>query len=119
MICVANRGRDSTDTVRLARPRNAAPHSGAVCYVEGICRSVNRFRPVLNCSLPERRTVTQLFSPVSGEHGSDALPALGPFVYADAVKAVGPLVGYPPDLQDAAVQKVLQQAEALSADWAA
>jgi type I restriction enzyme R subunit len=27
--------------------------------------------------------------------------------------------GYPPDLQDAAVQKVLQQAEALSADWAA
>jgi len=27
--------------------------------------------------------------------------------------------GYPPDLQDAAVQKVMQQAEALSADWAA
>jgi type I restriction enzyme, R subunit len=27
--------------------------------------------------------------------------------------------GYPPDLQDAAVQKVLQQAEALSAEWAA
>jgi type I restriction enzyme R subunit len=27
--------------------------------------------------------------------------------------------GYPPDLQDAAVQKVLQQAEALSAAWAA
>ncbi len=27
--------------------------------------------------------------------------------------------GYPPDLQDAAVQRVLQQAEALSADWAA
>jgi type I restriction enzyme, R subunit len=27
--------------------------------------------------------------------------------------------GYPPDLQDAAVQKVLPQAEALSADWAA
>jgi type I restriction enzyme R subunit len=27
--------------------------------------------------------------------------------------------GYPPDLQDAAVQKVLQQAEALSLDWAA
>jgi type I restriction enzyme, R subunit len=27
--------------------------------------------------------------------------------------------GYPPDLQDAAVQKVLQQAEALSMDWAA
>jgi type I restriction enzyme R subunit len=27
--------------------------------------------------------------------------------------------GYPPDLQDAAVQNVLQQAEALSADWAA
>jgi type I restriction enzyme R subunit len=27
--------------------------------------------------------------------------------------------GYPPDLQDAAVQKVLQQAEALSSDWAA
>ena len=26
--------------------------------------------------------------------------------------------GYPPDLQDAAVQKVLQQAEALSAEWA-
>ena len=27
--------------------------------------------------------------------------------------------GYPPDLQDAAVQNVLQQAEALSAAWAA
>jgi type I restriction enzyme R subunit len=27
--------------------------------------------------------------------------------------------GYPPDLQDAAGQKVLQQAEALSANWAA
>lgn len=27
--------------------------------------------------------------------------------------------GYPPDLQDAAVQNVLQQAEALSLEWAA
>ena len=27
--------------------------------------------------------------------------------------------GYPPDLQDAAVRNVLQQAEALSAAWAA
>jgi hypothetical protein len=27
--------------------------------------------------------------------------------------------GYPPDLQDAAVQNVLQQAEALSAEWSA
>ena len=27
--------------------------------------------------------------------------------------------GYPPDLQDDAIQNVLQQAEALSADWAA
>jgi type I restriction enzyme R subunit len=27
--------------------------------------------------------------------------------------------GYPPDLQDAAVRNVLQQAEALSAEWAA
>ena len=27
--------------------------------------------------------------------------------------------GYPPDLQDAAVQNVLQQAETLSAEWAA
>ena len=27
--------------------------------------------------------------------------------------------GYPPDLQDAAVQNVLQQAEALSAEWTA
>jgi type I restriction enzyme, R subunit len=27
--------------------------------------------------------------------------------------------GYPPDLQDAAVQNVLQQVEALSAEWAA
>jgi type I restriction enzyme R subunit len=27
--------------------------------------------------------------------------------------------GYPPDLQDTAVQTVLQQAEALSATWAA
>jgi type I restriction enzyme R subunit len=26
--------------------------------------------------------------------------------------------GYPPDLQDAAVQNVLQQADALSAEWA-
>jgi type I site-specific restriction-modification system R (restriction) subunit len=30
-----------------------------------------------------------------------------------------PAYGYPPDLQDAAVQNVLQQAEALSAEWAA
>jgi hypothetical protein len=29
------------------------------------------------------------------------------------------IVSYPPDLQDAAVQNVLQQAEALSAEWAA
>jgi hypothetical protein len=77
MICAANRGRDSTDTVRLARPRNAAPHSGAVCYVEGECRSVNRFRLVLNCSLLERRTVTQLFSPVSGEHAPMRSPRWG------------------------------------------
>jgi type I restriction enzyme R subunit len=27
--------------------------------------------------------------------------------------------GYPPDVQDAAVQVVLQQAEALSAEWSA
>jgi type I restriction enzyme, R subunit len=27
-------------------------------------------------------------------------------------------MGYPPDLQDAAVQNVLQQAEALSGEWA-
>jgi type I restriction enzyme R subunit len=27
--------------------------------------------------------------------------------------------GYPPDLQDAAVQNVLQQAEALALEWAA
>jgi len=27
--------------------------------------------------------------------------------------------GYPPDLQDAAVQNLLQQAEGLSAEWAA
>jgi type I restriction enzyme R subunit len=27
--------------------------------------------------------------------------------------------GYPPDMQDAAVQKVLQQVDALSADWSA
>jgi type I restriction enzyme R subunit len=35
-----------------------------------------------------------------------------------AVKRILRKYGYPPDLQDAAVQTVLQQAEALSADWA-
>ncbi len=34
------------------------------------------------------------------------------------VKRILRKYGYPPDLQDAAVQTVLQQAEALSADWA-
>ena len=34
------------------------------------------------------------------------------------VKRILRKYGYPPDLQDAAVQNVLQQAEALSADWA-
>jgi len=35
------------------------------------------------------------------------------------VKRILRKYGYPPDLQDAAVQKVLQQAEALSEQWAA
>ncbi|MGH9439137.1 MAG: type I restriction enzyme endonuclease domain-containing protein, partial [Terriglobia bacterium] len=35
------------------------------------------------------------------------------------VKRILRKYGYPPDLQDAAVQNVLQQAEALSAQWAA
>ncbi|MDP3860546.1 MAG: DUF3387 domain-containing protein [Phaeovulum sp.] len=35
------------------------------------------------------------------------------------VKRILRKYGYPPDLQDAAVQEVLQQAEALSAQWAA
>ena len=35
------------------------------------------------------------------------------------VKKILRKYGYPPDLQDAAVQNVLQQAEALSAEWAA
>jgi type I restriction enzyme R subunit len=34
------------------------------------------------------------------------------------VKRIRRKYGYPPDLQDAAVQTVLQQAEALSAEWA-
>ena len=34
------------------------------------------------------------------------------------VKRILRKYGYPPDLQDAAVQTVLQQAEALSARWA-
>ena len=34
------------------------------------------------------------------------------------VKRILRKYGYPPDLQDAAVQTVLQQAEALSAEWA-
>ena len=34
------------------------------------------------------------------------------------VKKILRKYGYPPDLQDAAVQTVLQQAEALSAEWA-
>jgi type I restriction enzyme, R subunit len=34
------------------------------------------------------------------------------------VKRILRKYGYPPDLQDAAVQTVLQQAEALSAAWA-
>ena len=33
------------------------------------------------------------------------------------VKRILRKYGYPPDLQDAAVQTVLQQAEALSATW--
>ena len=33
------------------------------------------------------------------------------------VKRILRKYGYPPDLQDAAVQTVLQQAEALSAEW--
>ena len=35
------------------------------------------------------------------------------------VKRLLRIYGYPPDLQDAAVQNVLAQAEALSAEWAA
>jgi type I restriction enzyme R subunit len=35
------------------------------------------------------------------------------------VKRILRKYGYPPDLQDAAVQNVLQQAEALSMEWAA
>jgi type I restriction enzyme R subunit len=35
------------------------------------------------------------------------------------VKRILRKYGYPPDLQDAAVQTVLQQAESLSAAWAA
>ena len=34
------------------------------------------------------------------------------------VKRILRKYGYPPDLQDAAVQTALQQAEALSAEWA-
>jgi type I restriction enzyme R subunit len=34
------------------------------------------------------------------------------------VKRILRKYGYPPDLQDGAVQMVLQQAEALSAEWA-
>jgi type I restriction enzyme, R subunit len=34
------------------------------------------------------------------------------------VKKILRKYGYPPDLQDSAVQTVLQQAEALSAEWA-
>jgi len=34
------------------------------------------------------------------------------------VKRILRKYGYPPDLQDAAVQTVLQQAEVLSAEWA-
>jgi len=35
------------------------------------------------------------------------------------VKRILRKYGYPPDLQDAAIQTVLQQAEVLSAQWAA
>ena len=35
------------------------------------------------------------------------------------VKRILRKYGYPPDLQDAAVQTVLQQAEALSSEWVA
>ena len=35
------------------------------------------------------------------------------------VKRILRKYGYPPDLQDAAVQTVIQQAEVLSAQWAA
>jgi len=45
--------------------------------------------------------------------------ACGARAYACAGEAILRKYGYPPDLQDAAVQNVLQQAEALSAEWAA
>jgi type I restriction enzyme, R subunit len=49
--------------------------------------------------------------------GLDA-PGCGACPDAGLVKRLLRKYGYPPDLQHAAVQKVLQQAEALSADWA-
>jgi type I restriction enzyme R subunit len=41
------------------------------------------------------------------------------WMHRDSARANLRKYGYPPDLQDAAVQNVLQQAEALSAEWAA
>ena len=38
--------------------------------------------------------------------------------YPAACEAAAAKYGYPPDLQDAAVQNVLQQAEALASAWA-
>ena len=50
-------------------------------------------------------------------HRLDA-PELGARQIRVHVKRYYAKSGYPPDLQDAAVQNVLQQAEALSAEWA-
>jgi hypothetical protein len=64
-------------------------------------------------------------APVSGgEHQGQRLRGLDaprdcPRSHAGLVKRLLRKYGYPPDLQDAAVQNVLQQAEALSLEWAA
>jgi hypothetical protein len=46
-------------------------------------------------------------------------PGLCKGKYPTACEATAAKYGYTPDLQDAAAQNVLQQAEALSTDWAA
>ena len=59
---------------------------------------------------------------IGGEHQEQRLSGLDASARARMrviVKRLLRKYGYPPDLQDAAVQNVLQQAEALSAEWAA
>ena len=70
--------------------------------------------PALRVIAHELVTVIKGNVSVDWMHREAHVPACGVLV-----KRILRKYGYPPDLQDAAVQNVLQQAEALSAEWAA